>query len=297
MSAATMATLVIYAYSSFAASWGPGPVIAKQFEKTCQCHVKIIDAGDGGGLVNRIKLEGDKVQADIVVGLDDVSVKKLKTILGWNVSPTLLDYGPYAFVYNSNIVKTPPQSLDDLLSAEWKGEILIEDPRLSTTGLGFLLWVIKEKGEDRAWDYLKKLKDQIKIVSPSWDLAYGLFKKNQGKLVFSYWTSPAYHIQEEYRHDIKAIAFRNGNYSQREYLVSTPGSQNKDLKLTFMKFILSNEAQETIPKLNYMYPSNKGVKLPPAFNEIGTVKELSPLENLSPAKIDGWLTKWREIFS
>lgn len=289
-------TLIVYAYSSFVSSWGPGPAIAKEFEKTCQCQVKLVDVGDAGSLLSRLKLEKDKPDADIALGFDESILPKVKEDLGWKTRPVMFDQGPFAFVYNTSQLTSPPHSLDDLLLPQYKGEIVIEDPRLSSAGLGFLFWVIKEKGEPGAWDYLKKLKPQLKMVTPSWDLAYGMFKKGLAKLVFSYWTSPAYHIQEEKRHDIKAVAFKNGNYVQREYFVFSSKSENEGLRKKFGDFLLEKFSQELLAQKNFMYPVNKKAKLPPAFDELGKVKQLPSL-NPTQSQINNWLKKWREIFS
>ena len=118
-----VATLIIYAYSSFAASWGPGPIIIEEFKKQCQCQVKLVDIGDGGGLISRLKLEGKSTKADILIGLDQNSLEKISGgDLGWKTKPQEFDYGPFAFVYNSELVSVPPTSLDDLLDPKWKDQ-------------------------------------------------------------------------------------------------------------------------------------------------------------------------------
>jgi thiamine transport system substrate-binding protein len=288
--------LIIYAYSSFAASWGVGPALVKNFEAQCQCQVKLVDAGDGGALVSRLKLEGKKTKADVVVGLDETLLHKARRDLGWTDFKAF-DYGPFAFVYNKKRVQNPPASFDDLLDPRWKGEIVIQDPRLSTPGLGLLLWIIKAKGEEGAWDYLKKLKGQIKVVSPNWDLAYGLFKKNQAKLVLSYWTSPAYHIQEEKTSDYAAAPFKEGHFVQTEYAAVNPSSPQGQLARKFIAFLLSDEAQSQIPLKNFMYPVSTTAPVGEAFKQLGTPKKLEPFKEEEHRKIEGWLKKWREIFS
>lgn len=290
------AVLIVYAYSSFASSWGAGPAIVAKFEARCACKVQMVDAGEGGALIARLKLEKKKPRADVVVGIDENLIPKAKKDLGWNAF-TAFDYGPFAFVYNKKRVERPPQSLDDLLDPQWKGEIIIQDPRLSTPGLGFLLWVVKAKGEEGAWDYFKKLKGQVKVVSPSWDMAYGLFKKKQSKLVLSYWTSPAYHIQEEKNLEYAAASFKEGHYVQTEYLAVNPEAPHKDLAADFAAFMLSDEAQGFIPQKNFMYPVSSTAPLTEAFKKLGTAKHLPPFEEKDRAKIEGWLKKWREIFS
>jgi thiamine transport system substrate-binding protein len=260
--------------------------------------VELVNAGEGGALLSRLKLEGAGTAADLVVGgIDAGTQEKFKRETGWKSEFAAFDRGPYAFIYNSQRLQTPPHSLDDLLEPRFKNQILLEDPRTSTTGLGFLLWVVKEKGES-TWKYLEQLKPQIKAVTPGWDLAYGLFKKNQALLVFSYWSSPAYHIQEEKTDIYRAAEFTGGHYVQTEYLIVNPASKNAELAGRFKDFMLSDEAQEKMPEKNFMFPARSTVKLTPAFEKIGRPKkELAPL---SASEIDRslgtWLKKWQEIF-
>ena len=63
-------TLTIYTYESFTAEWGPGPKVKDAFEKICDCTVAYESLVDGVSLLNRLKLEGGKTRADIVLGLD-----------------------------------------------------------------------------------------------------------------------------------------------------------------------------------------------------------------------------------
>ena len=77
-----MIALVIYAYASFTSSWGPGPTIAHEFEKQCECKVELVNAGDGGAIVSRLKLEGDKTEADVVIGRVLTAASARQTGLG-----------------------------------------------------------------------------------------------------------------------------------------------------------------------------------------------------------------------
>ena len=39
--------LTVYTYDSFAADWGPGPVVKKAFEADCNCELKMVALEDG----------------------------------------------------------------------------------------------------------------------------------------------------------------------------------------------------------------------------------------------------------
>ena len=61
--------LVVYSYSSFAQSWSAGPEIAKDFEKECNCKVELLDVGESGIIIQRLKLS--EAPVDVVIGLED----------------------------------------------------------------------------------------------------------------------------------------------------------------------------------------------------------------------------------
>ncbi len=148
--------LVIYTYESFTAEWGPGPAIRAAFEATCGCTVRFVGAGDGAALLSRLRLEGDRTEADIVLGLDTnltaeatatglfaphgIAAPALDLPVAWD-DPVFLpfDWGYFAFVYDSARMSDPPTSFEALIASD--ASIVIHDPRSSTPGLGLLMWV------------------------------------------------------------------------------------------------------------------------------------------------------------
>jgi thiamine transport system substrate-binding protein len=133
------ADLTIYTYESFNSKWGPGPTVFKRFEESCQCQLKIVALGDSGLMLNRVILEKKNPKADIFLGLNDSQLAKAlsadifvpyRSPLLENVSEahlldsenriTPFDYGYIAFVYDSEKISNPPQSLEDLLKDEFQ---------------------------------------------------------------------------------------------------------------------------------------------------------------------------------
>ena len=62
--------LTVYTYSSFTADWGPGPAIEQSFEAECGCDMEFVALDDGASLLTRLRLEGERSKADVVLGLD-----------------------------------------------------------------------------------------------------------------------------------------------------------------------------------------------------------------------------------
>jgi len=306
------ADLVIYAYDSFVSEWGPAGKVIPKFEKKYGLKVQLISVGDAGQVLNRAIIEADKPRADIVMGIDNnllakalaanVLVPYRSPALG-NIPDELLfddtfhvtpfDYGYFAIVYDSERIKTPPASLDDLLKPEYRGKIILEDPRTSSPGLGFLLWTVAVYGEDYV-SYWKKLKPNILTISEGWDTAYGLFTTGEAPMVLSYTTSPPYHVEYEDTTRYRAAIFAGGNYLQIEGMGILKGGPNPQNGRKFIDFMLTGDFQEEIPFTNWMFPVNPEVDLPRSFDYAPMPVRTLSLDTFEIEKnqrrwIDDWL--------
>ena len=275
--------LTVYAPNYFASEWGPGPSIESSFEQTCDCDLKYVT----GDLLPRLKLEGEKTQADIVMGIDtDLSEAARSTELfgehGQNNSELTLpikwddniflpfDWSYLAFVYDNTKLVSPPKSFDDLVSASNDLRLIIQDPRTSISGLSLALWVQYLYGEG-AQEVWAKLAPKIVTVTKGWSEAYGLFVEGEADMVLSYTTSPAYHIIAEGDSSKSAAIFSEGHYLTVELVGKVKSSKNKKLADMFMSFVMSETFQEAIPITNWSYPSAlKTEKLPQVFIDLPT---------------------------
>ena len=308
-------TLTIYTYESFTSEWGPGAKIKAAFEKTCDCDVAWVALGDGVAVLNRLKLEGKDTKADVVLGLDTnitdearglglfgkhgVDGTRAKVPGGWNDEEFLpFDYGHFAVVYDSEKMPVPPKSLDELVNGDPAQKIILEDPRSSTPGLGFLLWMKSVYGDkaDAAW---KKLAPRILTTAPGWSEAYGLFTKGEAPMVFSYVTSPAYHVVAENVTKYKAAEFSEGHYLQIEVAGLVEASPEHALAQKFLDFMLTADFQNEIPTTNWMMPAGEiSVPLPAAFNDL-----VKPTKTLlyTPADVNtnrpAWIEEWQKAVS
>jgi len=308
-------TLTVYTYDSFISDWGPGPQVKKAFEKQCNCNLKLIGLEDGVSLLNRLKLEGKHTQADIVLGIDTsltadarstglfkphkLSMDNSSLPEKWTDDLFLpYDYGYFAFVYNREQLKNPPTSLKELIENPDAPEILIQDPRTSTPGLGLLLWVKKVYGDeaDNAW---AKLSSRIVTVSKGWSEAYGLFLKGEAPMVLSYTTSPAYHIIAEKDDRFAAARFSEGHYQQIEVAGLVASSKQQALGREFLTFMQSADFQNIIPTTNWMYPAAlDSAKLPSGFR--GLIDPSPALlfdDEIIAKNRKQWVNDWLEVMS
>jgi len=303
-------TLTIYTYNSFTSEWGPGPAVTKVFEATCACKVDWVALEDGAALLSRLQLEGKNTKADLVLGLDTsltaearatglfaphaLDLSHLKVPIAWT-DPVFVpfDYGYFAVVYDKTKLPKPPASLKELVEGDPSQKIVLEDPRSSTPGLGFMLW-IKEVYGDQAGAAWTKLSPRILTVSKGWSEAYGLFTQGEAPMVLSYTTSPAYHIIEEKTDKYAAAPFAEGHYMQVEVAGRIAGSPESDLAGKFLAFMISPGFQDQIPTTNWMYPvSDVTGGLPKEFGQL-----VQPAKSLlfTPEEVAAhrkqWIDEW-----
>jgi len=307
------AELTIYTYDSFNSEWGPGPVVFKRFEKQCACKLKVVSPGDSGTVLNRVILEKANPKADILLGLNNSELEKSFSYDLWEPyrSPLLrqvpadlrvdkkhrvtpFDYGFIAFVYNSQKIKNPPNSLQDLLDPKYRRKIVIENPKTSSPGLSMLHWTIAVFGEEDYLDYWKKLEPNLLSVTNGWSAAYGMFTKGEVPIVLSYVTSPAYHLEYEKTERYRTAVFQDGHYRQIEFAGILKGTKRIKRAREFIDFMLSEKFQNAIPLTNWMFPVIQHQPLPDSFR-IAPQPKSAP--ELNPARVNQQNSKWLKEWS
>ncbi|HEU4985956.1 MAG TPA: thiamine ABC transporter substrate binding subunit [Rhizobiaceae bacterium] len=313
--AAAQEKLTVYTYESFTAEWGPGPIVEKDFEAECGCDLEFVSVADGVALLNRLKLEGENTEADIVLGLDTnltheaeqtglflphgIDTSRVKVPGGFEDDTFIpYDYGYFAFIYDTKALDNPPKSLKALVEESSDLKIAIQDPRTSTPGLGLVLWMKTVFGDETA-DAWAKLKDKVLTVTPGWSESYGLFTSGEVPMVLSYTTSPAYHRIAEGNDRYKAAAFEEGHYLQVEVAARTVKAADSQLAGEFLSFMTGPGFQDAIPETNWMFPAGEMSKpLNQVFEDL-----VKPAETLSfpPQEVaenrKAWVDEWLSVMS
>ncbi len=311
--------LTIYSYDSFVESWGIGPKIVPAFEKKFNCKVKLVGCGDAGQLLNKTIKEKANPIADVIVGIDNTFLEKaLEESILTSYKPANLshvkkslifdktfslspyDYGYFAFVYNTEIVKNPPLTFGEMQDPKWEKKFIFIDPRTSSVGNGLLLWTVAAFGENGYGHFWQSVKKNILTTPASWDDSYNMFLAGEAPIVLSYSTSPAYHIENDSTYKYKAFIPKEGAFMQIEGSGVINNSKHPDLAKKFVNYMLSTEVQNLIPKTQWMYPVNSDVKLPKSFENLPQpTKTLN--KRLSPKTIkensEKWIKRWIKIMS
>lgn len=304
----------VFGYSTFTSSYGPGPLLKEKFEKTCDCKVDFIEGSDSGILLQRLKLEGDSLGADVVIGFDQYDLQKALSEQKWKkIDFTNLplkndlkealtnnyfvpyDWGILGFVYRKNGILRLPTQLDDLMNVEFQRKISLQDPRTSSPGMQFLFWVIKSKGEEEGFNFIKKLFGQVHSYAPSWATSYGLFQKNQSQLVFSYITSPLYHQIVEKNNDYDFLRFKEPHPVQYEFLGIPENCRECELGEKFVNLMLSVEGQKLIMEKNFMFPVIEQALKNTEFEKLAEYSNRESFKIPLNSEVDQYIKRWSDL--
>ncbi|OCG41976.1 thiamine ABC transporter substrate binding subunit [Gilliamella sp. Bif1-4] len=305
-------TLTVYSYNSFISEWGPGKEIEKGFEAQCNCELEIVTLGDGVAVLNRMRLEGNKTNADVILGLDNNFLEQAKQAQiviphqitkpdnlntdWWDSDFMPYDFGYFAFIYDQQKISNPPHSMHELVDNKANWKIIYQDPRTSTPGLGLLYWMKNIYGDDSASAWQKIAKNTV-TVTKGWGEAYGLFLKGEADFVLSYSTSPVAHIMNDNDHRYAAAIFDEGHYRQVEVAGITKYSQHPELARAFLQYLLTPDVQRQFAEKNFMYPIIN-ITLPEAFQQIEPVNKALEFD-VKQVKNNQkrWVREWKSTIS
>lgn len=310
--------LEVYTYDSFTADWGAGPKLKTAFEEQYpQCKINYVAFDSSGTMFNRLRLEGKKTAADVVIGLDNslqkeaektglfkenqVDLASLDLPIKW-LNRTFLpyDFGEYAFIYDKNQLTNPPKSLKELVERQ-DLRIIYQDPRTSGVGRGLIAWfnhVYPSTEIEQAWQTLAK---HTVTVGKGWSESYGAFLKGESDLVLSYSTSPLYHFLYEQKEQYAATNFSEGSVVQIELAakIAKNEMQENSCAEPFLSFLITPKAQEIIAKNNVMLPVIS-TPIEPHFDQIKQQLKQKHIFNSEPSESEitkQWIQTWQRNLS
>ncbi|ARC55102.1 thiamine ABC transporter substrate-binding protein [Candidatus Riesia sp. GBBU] len=302
-------TLTIYIYNSFLSELDSNLKIKSYFEKINKCKLKFVGLGQSRTILSKLIMEGKKSKADIIMGLDnnsielakntnlflksDIEVKKLKLPFTWDNNTFIpYSYGYYSFIYNIDKLGKIPRNFNELLNSKSEWKIIYQDPRISSTGFGLLLWIQKIYGEKSniAW---KKISQKTVTITKGWGESYRLFSKGESDLLLSYTTSIGFDLINRNKKRYGVILFEDGHYIQIELIAMLKNSKNQELSKKFINFVISPYFQKFLTENHWMYPVIS-IKLPKVYTKIP-----SPLKHFQfnydyiEKNREKWINSWR----
>ncbi len=300
--------------------------VIAQFEAETGATVKFLKSGDTGSALNQAILSKDAPLADVFYGVDNTFFSRAiqADIFEPYASPALadipddleldpqhrlnpVDFGDVCLNYDKAYFeeqgRTPPQSLEDLIKPEFKGQTVVENPATSSPGLAFLMATVDYFGEEGYLDFWAKLRDNGVLVTAGWEDAYwGQFSAasdGDRPIVVSYATSPAaevYFSEGAYTEPPTGNVLGDGAcFRQIEFVGILKGTANRDLAEAWVDFMLSPAFQADIPLHMWVFPANPQAELPDVFQ----FAEVPPKPaRISPEEIEQnrerWIEAWTE---
>lgn len=274
-------TLTVYAYDTFCGDWGAAGSVIPAFEEKTGIKVNLVASGAAVEVINKVRLEGDKTECDVILGITDSIADKAYDLLETydspyikTINPRLIfdkqnrlipyDYGIFAFVYDSSVELIMPTSLSDMATDLFKDKVILIDPRTSSVGTGLMMWTYNALG-DKWLDWWKVMTKNALTMASGWSSAYGLFTEGEAPIVISYTTSPVYHVMYEDTTRYQALIFPEGHEVTIEAAGIVKGTKHRSEAEQFIDFLLT-DAQVDLANANSMYPINSTLELPEAYN-------------------------------
>jgi putative spermidine/putrescine transport system substrate-binding protein len=173
--------------------------------------------------------------------------------------------------YNSDYVKEPPKSWEDLWDPKYKGKILLPD---ITTSHGISLLVIwsrlnggSEKNIDPGFEKLASIKPNVLTFWTNHDQVARML--NTGEAWIAVWASDRAYTQEMLGSPIRSVIPEEGTFYWRCMAGIPDKLKNKDLAYKWLDKLLSPEVQKYMTEHVFTSPVNSTVSLdlPPALAE------------------------------
>lgn len=171
-----------------------------------------------------------------------------------------------AILYNTDTVKTPPTSWNDLTDPKYKGRIAAKLG--DTRGVILLPILDKMKGADYketvdpAIEMLTEIAPNVSTWEPAPD-CYAVVQSGEVDLSIC-WNGRAQYLHDSQGGKIGVAAPKEGSIGQTNTIGLVEGSKNADAAQLFVNYALSAEAQATFAEKSFYGPVNTKVALPDA---------------------------------
>ena len=181
-----------------------------------------------GNSAAKIKNEKTNTEADIVIDLETAHMVDLEEnfadlsdfdtsiyLDGINKSNNYLTWTKYTMnlIIDNKYFKehnlSIPKTYEDLLKPEYKNLIAMPDPKTSGTGYGFYLNAVNIMGEDKAIEYFKKLKENLREYTTSGSGPTNLLKQGEIAIAMGMTSQGVQAINEGY--DFKIVSLETGS--------------------------------------------------------------------------------------
>ena len=241
------------------------------FEKKEGVKVNIVTAGSGE-VVNRANVEKDSPKADVIVTLppfiqqaqqsgllqpyQSVNYKNVPAIAkATDGSWATFVNNYFSFAINPDVVKTQPKTFADLLHPDYTGKVAYSNPATAGDGMAVIILTTSLMGEDKAFDYLKKLEQSAKFHTKGTGYLDVLLSRNEISVA-----------NGDLQMDLDDAA--NGGLSLKPiFLAAEPGGHPTTFQLPYAIGLIKNGPNQAEGKklIDYLMSTDVQSKVPDIF--------------------------------
>ncbi|WP_158059517.1 thiamine ABC transporter substrate-binding protein [Halorussus halophilus] len=315
-------TLTVATYENFvdAPSSSPSPWIKNAFEKQYpDVTLKWTAPKNAFNHYVQRRQQNAEIDADVYIGLkvpdlvrinqklskplfDPVETSRLSNYdhikSGYEFTPddrVLPAFTGYqSFVYNGYEIDAP-KTLEALTEPEYQGALTVQNAQTDNTGLYFLLWTIKEMGEDGYRDYWRDLLENDVQILESWGEVYTAFTSGETNIITSFSNDQVYAKRAGQDLTKHQVALPGGHgYTFISGMGKFATSEQSALATAFMDFMLTPTAQGKLAELNVSFPITDHADVPTVFDEYAK-KPSEPLRytyDELDENLDTWQDEW-----
>jgi len=275
--------------------------ITREFTRRTGIEVELLNVPAAGALSARVRGEKGRPRADILAdapidfqealakdGLLETYKSPLETpeVIakgysdpkgywhGWYGLTTAIFWNRDRFAdLTSKAGAATPKSWDDLLSPAFKGEIVVSNPQTSAIGYVVLATQIFRAGEQKGWDYLRRLDANIKQYPPSAPVTVAMVEQGEAAMGV-FWLSNVLYSKLGRKQPLDFVVPDDNSVNVWAASI-VKGGPNPEGARKYIDFLLSEYPQEVNARIGFRTPLNPAVKPPegaPALSEIKTVK-------------------------
>jgi iron(III) transport system substrate-binding protein len=187
--------------------------------------------------------------------------------------------------------KAYPATWDDLADPAYRGELIFTDPVKSSTGYLFLQSQLQGRGEERGWDYFKRLTPLAAQLPASGGAPPQLIGRGEYAVCVAY--VHALQLYSSQGFPVKII-IPPKTVGEVDAVSIIKGGPNRNNARKFVDFMLSKEAQELFTSLSHTIPVNPEVKQGEDSVSVDKIDLLDYDSELAGRQRDAVLLRWEK---
>ena len=284
--------------------------LSKQLKEKFPDKDVVVQSISTGNSAAKIKNEGTNIEADIILDLETSHADNLKDnfadltsfdtssyVDGVITSDKYITWVKYSvgLIIDNKYFKehklSVPKTYDDLLKSQYKGLIAMPDPTSSGTGYALDLNVANIKGQDKAVEYFKKLKNNMREYTTSGSGPTNLLKQGEIAIAMGMFSQGAKDITDGY--DFKMVQLETGSpYNTTSAAIISGRETKDDVKEVFQWLITDFSKYDKEVYLPAILFKNQEIKIK---NYPENVKD-ADMKHIEDAKVKEELAKkWEKV--